>query len=131
VNVHIGLHYNGPHLSPNAFTNGEFILADMLILATTLSTMYCHFLGYILLNVDNRPHNFASTPRTLHQLYIDNDMGGMGTSNHYAFGSYDINIGQAHEALRHIIVQIMEIHWGTDDHQTTLVLGRCFSVRTR
>jgi hypothetical protein len=53
-------------------------------------------LGYILLNVDNRPHNFASTPQTLHQVYIDNGMGGMGTSNHYAFSSfnsYDINIG--------------------------------------
>jgi hypothetical protein len=90
----------------------EFILGDMLILATTPLTMYRHFLGYILLNVDNRPHDFASTPRTLHQLYIDNGMGGMGTSNHYAFssfGSYDINIGQAHGALGHVIVQIMEI----------------------
>jgi hypothetical protein len=90
----------------------EFILGDMLILATTPLTMYRHFPGYILLNVDNRPHDFASTPRILHQLYIDNDMGGMGTSNHYAFGSfgsYNINIGQAHGALGHVIVQIMEI----------------------
>jgi hypothetical protein len=39
TNVHIGLHYNEPRLSPNAFTNGEFILGDMLILATTLSNM--------------------------------------------------------------------------------------------
>jgi hypothetical protein len=56
-----------------------------------------------------------STPRTLHQLHIDNNMEGMGTSNHYAFGSfssYDINIGQAHGALGHVIVQIMEIPWG-------------------
>jgi hypothetical protein len=116
VNVHIGLHYNKPRLSPNAFTNGQFILGDMLILATTPSTMYHHFSGYILLNVDNRPHNFASTPQTLHQLYIDNGMGGMRTSNHYAFGSfgsYDINIGQAHGALGHVIVQIVEIPWGT------------------
>jgi hypothetical protein len=37
----------------------------------------------------------------------------MGTSNHYAFGSYNINIGQAHRALGHVIVQIMEIPWGT------------------
>jgi hypothetical protein len=40
----------------------------------------------------------------------------MGTSNYYAFssfGSYDINIGQAHGALGHVIVQIMEIPWGT------------------
>jgi hypothetical protein len=96
ANVHIGLHYNEPRLSPNTFTDGEFILGDMLILATTPSIMYHHFSGYILLNVDNRPHDFTSTPRTLHQLYIDNNMGGMGTSNHYAFGSfvsYDINIG--------------------------------------
>jgi hypothetical protein len=112
TNVHIGLHYNEPRLSPNAFTNGEFILSDMLILVTTPLTMYRHFLGYTLFNVDNTPHDFASTPRTLHQLYIDNGMGGMGTSNHYAFGSfgsYDINIGQAHGALGHVIVQIMEI----------------------
>jgi hypothetical protein len=119
ANVYIGLHYNEPHLSPNAFTNGEFILGDMLILAITLSTMYHHFPGYILLSIDNRPHDFASMPRTLHQLYIDNGMGGMGTSNHYAFGSfgsfgsYDINIGQAHGALGHIIVQSMDIPWGT------------------
>jgi hypothetical protein len=82
ANVHIGLHYNEPRLSPNTFTDGEFILGDMLILATTPSIMYHHFSGYILLNVDNRPHDFTSTPRTLHQ--------------HYAFGSfvsYDINIG--------------------------------------
>jgi hypothetical protein len=43
-------------------------------------------------------------------------MGGMGTSNHYAFGSfgsYDINIRHAHGALGHVIVHIMEIPWGT------------------
>jgi hypothetical protein len=86
--------------------------------------MYRHFPGYILLNVDNRPHDFASMPRTLHQLYIDNGMGGMGTSNHYAFGSYDINIGQAHGALGHVIVQIMEIPWG---HQTTTEQLQCLA----
>jgi hypothetical protein len=114
ANIHIGLHYNKPRLSPNAFTNGEFILDDMLILATT--PMYRQFPVYILLNFDNCPYDFASTPQTLHQLYIDNGMGGIGTSNHYAFGSfgsYDINIGQAHEALGHVIVHIMEIPWGT------------------
>jgi hypothetical protein len=62
VNIHIGLHYNKPRLLPNAFTNGEFILGDILILATTPLTMYRHFSGYILLNVNNRPHDFASMP---------------------------------------------------------------------
>jgi hypothetical protein len=34
----------------------------MLILATTPLTMYHDFPGYILLNVNNRTHDFASTP---------------------------------------------------------------------
>jgi hypothetical protein len=62
ANVHIGLHYNELRLWPNAFTNGEFIHGDMLILATILSTMYHHFPGYILLNVNNCSHDFTSTP---------------------------------------------------------------------
>jgi hypothetical protein len=53
-------------ISHNKQEHGEFILSDMLILATTPLTMYRHFSGYILLNVDNHPHDFVSTPRTLH-----------------------------------------------------------------
>jgi hypothetical protein len=115
VNVHIGLHYNEPRLSPNAFTNGEFILSNMLILAITPSTMYRHFPGYIPLNVDSvhMTSPLRHEPCTSSTSTTAWEPWDLQPLRLWLFGSYNINIGQAHGALRHIIVQIMEIPWGT------------------
>lgn len=81
------------------------MFGDMLDLTTTLSTsttstICSRLLGYIIPNVDNRLHTFASPPRTRKQLYLDvnihqpllmttrqaaSNPGGSGTYNYYGY----------------------------------------------
>ena len=77
-NIHTSPRYNSDqlNLSPNVFNSGEFMFSDMLDLTMTPSThttsTICRRLpGYILPNVDNRLHTFASPPRTRKQLYLE------------------------------------------------------------
>lgn len=55
-------------------------------------------LGYVLLNIANYVHYFASTPRTISQLYMDTSMRGTGT--------YYVMAGEEH----HLDTNILDIN---------------------
>ena len=74
--------------------------------------MHFHYPSHVLLDINNHLHDNASTPRNMHQLDIDNNVGCTGTSNYYVFNYFnshhycfiasDVNNKLANDSMEHL-----------------------------